>query len=404
MSDAAGTLLLDEGKRDWSDEVVAACCVERAALPRLLEGSAPSGALRRDVLSAWGLERDVVVAAGAGDAAAGAIGIGAIGDGDSFISLGTSAQFFVARDRYEPKPETLIHAFAHALPGRWFEMAAMLNGATVLDWIARILGEPDIGALIDRVAARFIGPSPIIFLPYLSGERTPHNDADARGVFFGLDASAGRDDLVQAVLEGVVFSLMDARLALGAAGHRVAAIAAVGGGVQSRFWMKLIAGGLGIPILRHAGAGKGPAFGAARLARLALDRRDPASRLRASPQRSRPSNPISGCTRLMASASPSTAGSTVRSGKLAKPGRIGSRPRRRDRRSLGGEAEDVGQFVFRQRRDPLLGQGAQRREPRQHAGGERVARPDGVGDLHPHRRHVGSAPRGQRRGALGTPR
>ena len=284
MSDAAGTLLLDERKRDWSDEIIAACGVDRAALPRLLEGSAPSGTLRRDVLSAWGLARDVVVAAGAGDAAAGAIGIGAIGDGDSFISLGTSAQFFVARDRYEPKPETLIHAFAHALPGRWFEMAAMLNGATVLDWIARILGEPDIGALIDRVAARFTGPSPVIFLPYLSGERTPHNDPDARGVFFGLDASAGRDDLVQAVLEGVVFSLMDARLALGAAGHRVAAIAAVGGGTQSRFWMELIAGGLGLPVLRHGGAGKGPAFGAARLARLAWTRRRPGKPCAASPR------------------------------------------------------------------------------------------------------------------------
>lgn len=217
MSDAAGTLLLDEARRDWSDAIIAACGLARTAMPRLLEGSAPSGMLRREILSGWGIEHDVVVAAGAADAAAGAIGIGAISEGDNFISLGTSAQLFVTRDRYEPKPATLIHAFAHALPSRWFEMAAMLNGAIVLDWTTRLFGEPDIGALIARVEARFRGPSPVIFLPYLSGERTPHNDAEARGVFFGIDALTSREDLIQAVLEGVAFSFMDARLALGAA-------------------------------------------------------------------------------------------------------------------------------------------------------------------------------------------
>ena len=140
MADAAGTLYLDEAKRAWSTPILAASGITPSMMPRLLEGSAVSGTLRPEIRAGWGLEREVVVAAGAGDAAAGAIGIGAIAEGDTFISLGTSSQYFVTRERYEPKPETLIHAFAHALPGRWFEMAAMLNGASVLDWAARFLG------------------------------------------------------------------------------------------------------------------------------------------------------------------------------------------------------------------------------------------------------------------------
>jgi xylulokinase len=277
MADAAGTLLLDEAARDWSDPILAAAGVERTQLPRLLEGSVPSGALRSQICEAWGLRGPVTVAAGAGDAAAAAIGIGAVEDGDSFVSLGTSAQFFLTRDRYEPKPETLIHAFAHGLPGRWFEMAAMLNGAGCIDWAAKLLGEPDVGALIDRVEVAFTGPSPVIFLPYLSGERTPHNDPSARGVFAGLDQATGAVDLAQAVLEGVAFSLADGQLALGGAAVGAPAIPLVGGGARSRFWMTLIAAILGRPIRLVAAADKGPAFGAARLARLAVTDEAPAA-------------------------------------------------------------------------------------------------------------------------------
>jgi xylulokinase len=268
MSDAAGTLFLDEARRDWSAPMLAACGLGRDSLPRLLEGSAPSGVLRPALREAWGIERAAMVAAGAGDAAAGAIGLGAIDEGDSFVSLGTSAQFFVTRESYRPKPERLVHAFAHALPGRWFEMAALLNGASPLGWLARLLGEGDIDALVDRVAARFRGPSPLLFLPYLSGERTPLNDPEARGVFAGLDAASDSVDLVQAVLEGVAFSLVDARDALG--WHGEGPLPVIGGGARNRFWLRLIASALGVPVGRVAGADKGPAFGAARLARLAL--------------------------------------------------------------------------------------------------------------------------------------
>ena len=230
--------------------------------------------MRSSILKAWGIDGPAVVAAGAGDAAAAAIGIGAVEDGDAFISLGTSAQFFVTDARYRPKPEALLHAFAHALPARWFRMAAMLNGATCLDFVARTVGD-DIGALLDKVEAHYRGPSRILFLPYLSGERTPHNDPFARGVFAGLDLDARSSDLMQAALEGVAFSLLEARQLIEDAGVRLDKIGAVGGGARSRFWMQVIAHVLGLPVVRYRGSGTGPAFGAARLARLALTGEEP---------------------------------------------------------------------------------------------------------------------------------
>jgi xylulokinase len=268
MADAAGTLMLDEAARDWSQPILAATGLDPAVMPRLLEGPAWSGMVRPEILAAWGIGHQVVVAAGAGDVAAGAIGIGAINEGDQFVSLGTSAQIFVARDRYRPRPETLIHALAHGVPGRWFEMAALLNGAACLDWLARILGEDDIAGLIARVEAGFSGPSPVLFLPYLAGERTPLNDPDARGVFAGLDQASGADDLVQAVMEGVALALKDAALAFGR-DLDGGPIAMIGGGARSPLWMKLVASALGRPLLRLKGGDSGPAFGAARLARLA---------------------------------------------------------------------------------------------------------------------------------------
>ena len=270
MSDAAGTLWLDEGARDWSEIILAATGLSRDAMPRLVEGTEAAGGVRPELLRAWGLEGPIVVAGGAGDAAAAGIGIGAVEDGDAYVSLGTSAQFFVTDHSYRPAPETLLHAFAHALPHRWFRMAAMLNGATCLDWVARLVGEPDLSRLLDKAEAAFRGPSRILFLPYLSGERTPHNDPHARGVFFGMDAGTEALDLVQATLDGVVFSLVEAQDCLEAAGIRLPAVAAVGGGARSCFWMQLLAHGLGKPVVRYSGSEKCPAFGAARLARLAL--------------------------------------------------------------------------------------------------------------------------------------
>lgn len=271
MSDAAGTLWLDEARRDWSDPLLAASGVSRSHMPMLVEGNAPAGEVLASVLRDWGIDGPVMVAGGAGDTAAAGIGIGAVHAGDAFIHLGTSCQLFLTDDAYRPQPDALLHAFAHALPGRWFRMAAMLNGASCLEWVARLVGEPDIAALLGRAEAAYRGPSRLMFLPYLAGERTPHNDAAARGVFFGLDPAAGPLDLVQATLDGVAFSFMDAQRCLESAGVGVEAeLAAVGGGARSRFWIQLIAHALGRPVIRYAGSEKGPAFGAARLARMAL--------------------------------------------------------------------------------------------------------------------------------------
>ncbi len=270
MSDAAGTLWLDEENRAWNDEAIAATGLTREQIPALFEGSDPTGTLRTELAERWGMGKNVVIAGGGGDAATGGMGAGAVTHGAGFISLGTSSQLFVASDRYRPKPELLLHSFAHAIPDRWFQMAVLLNGASCLAWISKILGENHIGDLLTRTEAQHTKPSDLIFLPYLSGERTPHNDPYARGVFFGLGTHTSREQMVQAVLEGVAFALADAQSCLHAAGTYCELPGVIGGGARSLYWTQMIADIMGTPLARYQGGAKGPAFGAARLARLAL--------------------------------------------------------------------------------------------------------------------------------------
>lgn len=270
MCDAAGSLLLDEARRQWAAPVVEAVGLRLDQLPRLLEGPAISGRVTAAAAAATGLPEGVPVVAGAGDAAAAGIGIGAVDDGDAFVSLGTSSQLFLTTADYRPNPAALVHAFAHALPGRWFQMAAMLNGASVMAWTAGVTGMPDLGAALEAVAGRGRAISPVTFLPFLQGERTPHDDPAARGVFFGMDGGADGLDLLQAAVEGMAFTLVDAVAALETAGPVPATLAAVGGGSRGRFVMEVVASALGRPIRRYAGGERGPAFGVARLARLAV--------------------------------------------------------------------------------------------------------------------------------------
>lgn len=270
LSDAAGTLWLDQTRREWSRSLLEATGLSETQLPRLVEGSEPSAAPRSDIARGWGLAAKVVVAGGAGDAAAGAVGIGAVSDGNAFVSLGTSGQYFVSTASYRPFPKGYIHAFCHALPGRWFQMAAMLNGASCLAWAAKLVGATDIDALLQRVEAGYRRAGSVLFLPYLAGERTPHNDPYAKGVFFGLTADTSPEALVQSVLEGVALSFAEAQDLLMAAGTSVERIAAIGGGSRSRLWMRILANALGRPVVLYREGAKGPAFGAARLARLAV--------------------------------------------------------------------------------------------------------------------------------------
>lgn len=268
-SDAAGTWWLDEARRGWSAEAVAACGVPEALLPAIVEGSAVAGHLSPGIAAELGLRPGIPVAGGAGDAAAGAVGLGAVEDGDAFVSLGTSAQLFVTRSRYEPAPERMVHAFCHPLPGRWSQIAALLNGASCLAFAERLFAT-DVATLLAEAEAAFRGPGDVLFLPYLTGERTPHDDPHARGVLFGFGAETPRECVVQAILEGVAFSFADALDALAAAGTTVTRAGMVGGGARNAFWARIIASVMGVQLMRYKGAETGPAFGAARLARLAV--------------------------------------------------------------------------------------------------------------------------------------
>jgi len=269
-SDAAGTLWLDVARRDWSDELLAATGLTRAHMPRLVEASEPSGLLKPELAQAWGLGAEVIVAGGAGDNAASAIGIGATQPGDGFISLGTSGVLFVVNDRFAPNPASAVHAFCHALPARWHQMSVMLSAASCLRWFCQLVGQPE-SALLAELAPgdAAISERAPIFLPYLAGERTPHNDPFAPGVFHGLKSQTNRADCTYAVLEGVAFGLADGLAALRAAGTEVRQLSLVGGGSRSPYWAQLIADTLDVEIVVHTGSEAGGALGAARLGWLA---------------------------------------------------------------------------------------------------------------------------------------
>lgn len=270
-SDAAGTLWLDVARRDWSDELLAACGLTRAQMPRLVESNQPGGVLKPELAQAWGLGPEVVIAGGAGDNAASAIGIGATQPGDGFISLGTSGVLFVVNDRLAPNPASAVHAFCHALPQHWHQMSVMLSAASCLRWFCSLVGS-DEATLLAELASLSPDDSAVnapIFLPYLAGERTPHNDPFAPGVFHGLTAQTTRADCTYAVLEGVTFGLADGLDALRAAGTEVHQLSLVGGGSRSHFWAQLIADALKVDIVLHTGSEAGSALGAARLGWLA---------------------------------------------------------------------------------------------------------------------------------------
>jgi xylulokinase len=275
MSDASGTLWLDIAGRRWDPDLLAATGLTLAHMPRLVEGSAVSGFLSPALAAAWGLAgREIPIAGGGGDNAASAVGVGAVGPGEGFVSLGTSGVVFSVTDRYVSLPERTLHAFCHALPGRWHGMSVMLSAAASLSWVAALIGRGDAVGECADAAERFarnpeaVSSAPI-FLPYLSGERTPHNDAAATGMFAGLTAAHGADALIYAVMEGVAFAFADGVDVLREAGAAPVTPLMVGGGARSGFWGQLIADVANLDIDVAAGAEAGAALGAARLGMLA---------------------------------------------------------------------------------------------------------------------------------------
>ena len=260
VSDASGTLLLDVGARAWSDELCSLLGVDRDWLPPVLESGAVSG------MTADG----VPVAAGAGDQAAGALGMGVLREGGAAsIVLGTSGVVFAARDVFAPDAQGRLHAFCHAAPSTWHVMGVMLSAAGGLRWL-RDATDPSasFSALVDEAAAWEPGAEGLLFAPYLAGERTPYPDADARGAFVGLSLRHDRGALVRAVLEGVAFGLRDSLDLIAETGARPATGRLSGGGADSELWRTIVAAVLDLPLERTE-VSAGAAYGAALLGGIA---------------------------------------------------------------------------------------------------------------------------------------
>lgn len=274
MSDSAGTLWLDVERRAWSADLLAATGLTQSQMPRLYEGSEITGRLKPDVARAWGMD-PVPVVGGGGDNAAGAVGVGVIRPGDAFLSLGTSGVLFLSGEAFLPNPAQAVHAFCHALPQRWHQMTVMLSAASCVDWAARLTGLHDAGELIALAEKRGRLASAEVFLPYLSGERTPHNDPHARGLLMGLDHDSDAAAIGQAVLEGVAFAFADGMDALEVGGGKVGDINVIGGGARSAYWGRILAGALRRRLVYRRDSSVGPAYGAAKLALVGVTGADP---------------------------------------------------------------------------------------------------------------------------------
>lgn len=274
MSDSAGTLWLDVQKRDWSDALLAATGLSRDQMPRLFEGSEIAGTLRPEIAETWGMAA-VPVVGGGGDNAAGAVGVGVVSDGDALLSLGTSGVIFIATDDFRPNPGRAVHAFCHCLPNMWHQMSVHLSAAACIDWVTKLTGAANAPELFTRAESTGPARGKELFLPYLSGERTPHNDALVRGAFLNLDYETNAGTLAQAVLEGVAFALADGLDALRDAGTEVSQLSVIGGGARSAYWGRIISAAVETPLVYLRGGEVGPALGAARLAQVAVDKADP---------------------------------------------------------------------------------------------------------------------------------
>ncbi|MEM5470162.1 xylulokinase [Hoeflea sp. AS60] len=276
MSDSAGTSWLDVGKRDWDGGLLSATGLDRSQMPALVEGTERGGALRAEVAAELGLPSGIPIAGGAGDNSASACGMGTVADGQAFASLGTSGVLFAANNRYLPNPDSAVHAFCHALPGTWHQMGVILSATDSLNWLSGITST-DPSKLTSELGQNVLAPGSVVFLPYLSGERTPHNDAAIRGSFAGLGHEADRTALTRAVLEGVCFAFRDSLAALAQAGTSLSRVTAIGGGSKSSYWIEALATVLGLPVDIPEGGDFGAAFGAARLGLIAAENADPFS-------------------------------------------------------------------------------------------------------------------------------
>ncbi|WP_371193785.1 xylulokinase [Glaciecola sp. SC05] len=273
MSDSAGTMWLNIAERKWDESLIKACGLSLSHMPALFEGSQITGFLLPELSKKWGMAKAIPIVAGGGDNAAGAIGAGLIEPGQGMLSLGTSGVYFVVSDQYSASPENAVHSFCHALPMRWHLMSVLLSAASCIQWFAESILEQDIGVLMaslesTEIEAFHCQDTPY-FLPYLSGERTPHNNPVAKGMFFGLRHTTTKLHMLYAVLEGVSFAFADGVDALHGSGTKASEVSLIGGGAKSPFWRQMLADVLNLTMVYRTGGDVGPALGAARLAQIA---------------------------------------------------------------------------------------------------------------------------------------
>ncbi|PYF78324.1 xylulokinase [Marinomonas alcarazii] len=265
-SDAAGTLWLNPETRQWDDALLAATALSQANMPKVYEGCDLVGLLAEPIAQELELTQLPIVA-GAGDNAAGAVGMGITNPGQGFISLGTSGVYFTVSESHKANPDNTVHAFCHALPNRWHQMGVTLSAANSLAWFAKLV-DKSVAELLDALEDSDIQRTNVLFLPYLSGERTPHNDPLANGQFVGLTNTTNTEAMTLAILEGVAFSLLDCQNALESAGSFVDELSLIGGGARSAMWRQIIANVLNKRLIYRDGGDVGPGLGAARLALL----------------------------------------------------------------------------------------------------------------------------------------
>ena len=272
-ADGSGTLLFDVAARDWSKDVAATLDIDPAWLPTTYEGPEVTGSITAEAATLLGLTPGTPVVAGGGDQAAAAVGVGAVAPGVVSVSLGTSGVVFASTDEPLIEPEGRLHCFCHAVPGRWHVMGVMLSAAGSLRWFRDAVAPGvDFGALVAEAEPVAAGSDGLLFLPYLTGERTPHADPLARGAFVGLTVDHGRSHLVRAVLEGVAFGLRDSFDLMRSAGVPVpTAVRATGGGSRSPLWRQILADVLEVPVATTS-TSEGAAQGAAMLAAVGTGR------------------------------------------------------------------------------------------------------------------------------------
>ena len=265
-SDASGMLLLDVKNRCWSKEMLKICSVKEEQMPELFESYEVVGTLKPELAEAFGMSTDCKIVAGAGDNAAGAVGTGTVGDGQCTISLGTSGTIFISSEKFGVDENTALHAFAHA-DGHYHLMGCMLSAASCNKWwMEEIIGTKDFAGEQENITK--LGENHVFFLPYLMGERSPHNNPMARGTFIGMTMDTSRVDMTQAVLEGVAFALRDSLEVARQLGIPITRTKICGGGAKSPLWRKIIANVLNLKV-DVIEAEEGPGMGGAMLAAVA---------------------------------------------------------------------------------------------------------------------------------------